>query len=121
VGVPGARREQAEEAIDSTLTRWEESFGAAPACWQERPELQLVTLERPELEQLCPGSERAWACTRYRPHYPVIMVLAGELHTDETWHEMIAHESTHWLEACSGRHPDVDPQHLDHEAWALVR
>jgi hypothetical protein len=109
-------------ALDAVLSDWQDELGGAPQCAQQRADVRLVTLEPEAFEVWCPprSTRAADGCLRYVPEAPTVLLRAGVAHTDDSWRELIRHEGAHWLEACSGRHPDTNPSHDDGEVWGVL-
>lgn len=105
---PSTRTEMAEQAIDDTLDAFE---GAAPACADQRTRVQVIELDAEAYYRDCPPDSDA--CFKYLHVTPTILVRAHAM-TDDRWIEIMTHEATHWILACTTG--DADPEHLT-DVW----
>lgn len=104
--------------VATALAVWEGFYGPAPNCVLGYEGLHWRQLEGEAFDAACEAGmwDARDACTHLHDGMAVITIRARPWSARQLA-ALRVHELGHWLQSCSGRRPDGDPQHNDVEVW----
>jgi hypothetical protein len=113
---PETDREQ-EAVVNAGIREWEARFGPTLECHRQHLTLGWASADDRAFEALCVG-EQGWdGCTIVRQDSGSTIVLR-DVPMEQSYLDWLrAHEVSHWLSSCSGRHPNGDPDHEDEQVF----
>jgi hypothetical protein len=102
------------DEVQAAAAAWELAVGEAPGC--DLSALRVVVAPPELLKELCGHTTGLTGCHSTVPRPRRDFAVVSARHLDEE-SEIVAHETMHWLQQCSGRLPDDDPEHADPAVW----